>query len=94
MMTRVEDSPQAQAQAPDEVQRELRRLGSALAERSGEVIEAVASRAQQEMEREGAPELDGEIEEHFVRLGTLATVAVAGWVAGEPVDIASTAGGE
>ncbi|HZI90920.1 MAG TPA: GGDEF domain-containing protein, partial [Thermoleophilaceae bacterium] len=93
-MARVEDPPQTQAQAPDDVQRELRRLGSALAERSGEVIEAVASRAQQEMEREGALELDGEIEEHFARLGTLATVAVGGWVAGEPVDIASTAGGE
>lgn len=69
-------------------------MGSALAERTGEVIEAAASRAHREMEREGVPELERAIEEHFVRLGKLATVAVADWVAGEPVDMASAAGEE
>lgn len=69
-------------------------MGSALAERTGEVIEAAASRAHREMEREGVPELERAIEEHFMRLGKLATVAVADWVAGEPVDMASAAGEE
>jgi diguanylate cyclase (GGDEF)-like protein len=89
-----EDPPLAQAEVCEDVQEELRRLADTLLERTDEVIAAVTARAHGEREREGGAELDAAVEEDFVRLGALATTAVARWLGGEPPDVASAAGEE
>ncbi len=73
---------------------ELVRLGCVLLERVDELIEGVTARARRRRTQEGAAALDRAVEESFVRLGRSATIAVARWLSGEPVDVASAAGDE
>ncbi len=97
IVTRVDDLPHAQTQAQDptaDVQADLAHLAAALLARTDELIADVTARAQSSSAREGAPALDGAVEGSFVRLGRSATIAVAQWLGGEPVDVASAAGDE
>lgn len=71
---------------------ELGRLGDALLRSAEELIEAVNARAHRKRAQGGAGGLGESVEESFSRLGGLATVAVARWIAGEPVDDAFAVG--
>jgi diguanylate cyclase (GGDEF)-like protein len=70
----------------------MSRLGYALLQSTDELIEAVTARAHRKRELAREPALDGAVEESFERLGGLATIAVARWIAGEPVDAAFAVG--
>ena len=96
-MARVAELPRAQTQVRHptaDVQAELARLGGTLLERADELIDEVTARAHSRRARESAPALDGAVEGSFVRLGRLATIAVARWLAGQSPDEASAAGEE
>ena len=68
---------------------ELRRLGEALNARAGEVVRAMVLRT------EGSGQiLDGVVEERFQRVGTVSTIAVARWMAGEGPEVARQVGQE
>lgn len=90
----VAELVELQRHEPGEIHEDLRRLGSTLLQRTGEVIEQITGRAHARRAVEGAPKLDSAVEDRFVRLGTLATAAVARWLAGEPIDVASSVGAE
>jgi diguanylate cyclase (GGDEF)-like protein len=97
IVTRVEDLPRAQTQAHEltaDVRAELAPLAAALLARTDELIEDVTARAHHRRAQEDTPTLDGAVEGSFVRLGALATIAVARWLSGEPIDVASAAGDE
>lgn len=87
-------STYAQVRDPREIQDDLHRLGRALLRRADEVIEQIASRASDRIEAGGGAPLDAALDERFVQLGTLATIAVGRWLAGEPMSIASAASTE
>ena len=73
-----------------EIEEALAYLGDRLLRSTDDVIAAVTARASRKREMT----LDPAVEESFVRLGTLATEAVARWVAGASVDGAFAAGEE
>lgn len=93
-MVSTGDSTCARMRDPVEIQDDLQRLGRTLLERAEEVIEQIAHRVHGRTEVDAAPRLDDAFEERFVQLGTLATIAVGRWLAGEPMSIASAAGAE
>jgi diguanylate cyclase (GGDEF)-like protein len=68
---------------------DLRRLGAALADRAGEVLERVAT----EVNRDGAT-LTPPVRSSFARICMLATVTVARWMAGETTENGLKAGRE
>jgi len=67
---------------------DLRRLGEALKARTDDVVAGMVVRTQQ-----SGQVLDAVVEERFERVGTVSTVAVARWMAGEgPRPLARSAG--
>jgi diguanylate cyclase (GGDEF)-like protein len=68
---------------------ELRRLGQALNGRTEEVVAAMLARTV-----DSGCALDATVEERFARVGTVSTVAVARWMAGESVEVAREVGQE
>jgi diguanylate cyclase (GGDEF)-like protein len=80
------ESYPAQPQAADE---DLRRLGEALNERSEDVLEKILAR-----NVASGQTLDAMVEDSFARVGTVSTIAVARWMAGEPPEVAREVGKE
>ena len=77
----------ADAAPVDAVQ--LRRLGEALSARTDDVVAGIRLRS-----ANSGPALDAVVEESFVRVGTVSTLAVARWMAGEGADVAREVGRE
>jgi diguanylate cyclase (GGDEF)-like protein len=80
------ESYPAQPQAADE---DLRRLGEALNERTEDVLERILAR-----NVASGQTLDAMVEDSFARVGTVSTIAVARWMAGEPPEVAREVGKE
>jgi len=68
---------------------DLRRLGQALGARTKDVVSGMLART-----RESGRELDAVVEQRFARVGTVSTVAVARWMAGEGAEVAREVGQE
>jgi diguanylate cyclase (GGDEF)-like protein len=68
---------------------QLRRLGEALSARTDDVVAGIRSRS-----ASSGPVLDAVVEDSFVRVGTVSTIAVARWMAGEGADVAREVGQE
>jgi diguanylate cyclase (GGDEF)-like protein len=68
---------------------ELRRLGEALKARTEDVVRAMVLRTEQ-----SGHVLDAMVEDSFARVGTVSTVAVARWMAGEDPEVAREVGQE
>jgi diguanylate cyclase (GGDEF)-like protein len=68
---------------------DLRRLGEALRARTEDVVAGMLSRT-----RESDQVLDDLVEDSFARVGTVSTVAVARWMAGESPEVAREVGQE
>jgi diguanylate cyclase (GGDEF)-like protein len=80
------ESYPAQPQTADE---DLRRLGEALNERTEDVLEKILAR-----NVASGQTLDAMVEDSFARVGTVSTIAVARWMAGEPPEVAREVGKE
>jgi diguanylate cyclase (GGDEF)-like protein len=78
--------PQAADEDPAE---DLRRLGEALNERTEDVLEKILAR-----NVASGQTLDAMVEDSFARVGTVSTIAVARWMAGEPPEVAREVGKE
>jgi diguanylate cyclase (GGDEF)-like protein len=72
-----------------ELERDLRRLGEALNERTEDVVNGIRRR-----NGESGVALEQIVEESFVKVGTVSTVAVARWMAGEGAEVARDVGQE
>jgi diguanylate cyclase (GGDEF)-like protein len=72
-----------------ELERDLRRLGEALNSRTEEVVDGILRRND-----ESGVTLEPIVEESFVRVGKVSTVAVARWMAGESPEVAREVGQE
>lgn len=72
-----------------ELERNLRRLGEALNERTDEVVEGIRRRNE-----ESGVVLEPIVDESFVKVGTVSTIAVARWMAGESPEVAREVGQE
>jgi diguanylate cyclase (GGDEF)-like protein len=68
---------------------DLRRLGEALKARTDDVVAGMLERSQ-----ESDHALDSVVEDSFARVGTVSTIAVARWMAGEGADVARDVGQE
>jgi diguanylate cyclase (GGDEF)-like protein len=68
---------------------DLRRLGEALNERTEDVLEKILAR-----NVASGQTLDAMVEDSFARVGTVSTIAVARWMAGEPPEVAREVGKE
>ena len=68
---------------------QLRRLGEALSARTDDVVAGILRRS-----ADSSRTLDAVVEESFVRVGTVSTIAVARWMAGEGADVAREVGRE
>ena len=77
---------QAAAQVDQDL---LRRLGEALNARTDDVVAGMLSRSEN-----SGPTLDAVVEDSFVRVGTVSTIAVARWMAGEGAAVARDVGQE
>jgi diguanylate cyclase (GGDEF)-like protein len=82
----VDELPPA---ARAELERQLRCLGRALNERTDEVVGGIIKRND-----ESGVVLEQVVEESFMRVGTVSTVAFARWVAGEGPEVAREVGQE
>jgi diguanylate cyclase (GGDEF)-like protein len=80
-------APAAVAAAVDAAQ--LRRLGEALSARTDDVVAGIRRRS-----AGPGSTLDAVVEESFVRVGTVSTIAVARWMAGEGAVVARDVGQE
>jgi len=67
----------------------LRRLGEALNARTKDVVAGMLKRSE-----ESDKSLDAMVEDSFTRVGTVSTIAVARWMAGEGADVAREVGKE
>src|ERR1700728_4190773 len=72
-----------------ELERTLRRLGEALNERTDQVVDGIRRRND-----ESGVVLEPIVEESFVKVGTVSTIAVARWMAGESPEVAREVGQE
>jgi diguanylate cyclase (GGDEF)-like protein len=72
-----------------ELERDLRRLGEMLNRRTDDVVERIKRRT-----RESGRQLEPLVEESFVKVAEVSTVAVARWMAGEGVEVAREVGQE
>jgi len=77
------------AAADPELASALRRLGEALSARTDEVVEVMQARSAQSEHA-----LDPDVEDSFARVGTLSTVAVSRWMAGDGAAVAREVGEE
>jgi diguanylate cyclase (GGDEF)-like protein len=68
---------------------QLRRLGEALSARTDDVVAGILRRS-----ADSGRKLDAVVEESFVRVGTVSTLAVARWMAGEGAAVAREVGQE
>jgi diguanylate cyclase (GGDEF)-like protein len=68
---------------------ELHRLGQALNARTEDVVSSMLLRT-----RESGDRTDAMVEERFARVGTVSTIAVARWMAGESAEVAREVGQE
>jgi diguanylate cyclase (GGDEF)-like protein len=68
---------------------QLRRLGEALSARTDDVVAGILRRS-----ADSSRTLDAVVEESFVRVGTVSTIAVARWMAGEGAAVAREVGQE
>jgi diguanylate cyclase (GGDEF)-like protein len=68
---------------------ELHRLGQALNARTEDVVSSMLLRT-----RESGDKTDAMVEERFARVGTVSTIAVARWMAGESAEVAREVGQE
>jgi diguanylate cyclase (GGDEF)-like protein len=68
---------------------DLRRLGEALNQRTEDVLEKILER-----NVASGQTLDAMVEDSFARVGTVSTIAVARWMAGEPPEVAREVGKE
>jgi diguanylate cyclase (GGDEF)-like protein len=75
--------------SPEDLAGHLGRLGEALSARTEEVVEGMLRRS-----GESGPALDPMVEDSFARVGTVSTIAVARWMAGEGADVAREVGQE
>jgi len=69
--------------------KDLRRLGEALKARTEDVVRAMVLRTEQ-----SGHVLDAMVEDSFARVGTVSTIAVARWMAGEDPEVAREVGQE
>ena len=83
---RVPSPPSAAVEQSGE---DLRRLGEALKARTEDVVAGMVLRT-----RQSGHVLDAMVEESFARVGTVSTVAVARWMAGEGPEVAREVGRE
>jgi diguanylate cyclase (GGDEF)-like protein len=81
--------PQAARSDPQAADEDLRRLGEALNERTEDVLERILAR-----NVASGQTLDAMVEDSFARVGTVSTIAVARWMAGEPPEVAREVGQE
>jgi diguanylate cyclase (GGDEF)-like protein len=72
-----------------ELERQLRTLGETLNERTDDVVDGIRRRND-----ESGVVLEPIVEESFVKVGTVSTVAVARWMAGEGAEVAREVGQE
>jgi diguanylate cyclase (GGDEF)-like protein len=82
-------SPSPSSAAVGQSGEDLRRLGEALKARTEDVVSGMGLRTQQ-----SGVVLDAAVEERFARVGTVSTVAVARWMAGEGPEAAREVGRE
>jgi diguanylate cyclase (GGDEF)-like protein len=68
---------------------DLKRLGEALNARTDDVVQAIQLRS-----KDSGHVLDALVEDSFARVGTVSTVAVAKWMAGDGEDVAREVGAE
>ncbi len=80
---------EASPQARMSLERELRLLGENLGEHTERVVAGMRRRTE-----ESDTILDALVEDSFVKVGTVSTVAVARWMAGEGADVAREVGQE
>ena len=72
-----------------ELERDLRRLGEMLNRRTDDIVERIKRRT-----RESTRQLEPLVEDSFVKVGEVSTVAVARWMAGEGAEVAREVGQE
>jgi diguanylate cyclase (GGDEF)-like protein len=72
-----------------ELERDLRHMGETLNERTGSVVDGIRRRNE-----ESGVVLEPIVEESFVKVGTVSTIAVARWMAGEGPEVAREVGQE
>ncbi len=72
-----------------ELERHLRKLGEALNQRTEDVVDGIRRRNE-----ESSVVLESIVEESFVKVGTVSTIAVARWMAGEGAEVAREVGQE
>jgi diguanylate cyclase (GGDEF)-like protein len=87
-----DDAVEVQDPTPDarmELERHLRRLGETLNQRTEDVVKGILRRND-----ESDVVLESIVEESFVKVGTVSTVAVARWMAGEGPEVAREVGQE
>ena len=82
------NAPPVQASAAVDPE-QLRRLGEALSARTDDVVAGIRRRSEN-----SGPTLDDAVEDSFVRVGTVSTLAVARWMAGEGAAVAREVGQE
>jgi diguanylate cyclase (GGDEF)-like protein len=75
--------------AREELEAHLRLLGETLRERTEQVVDGIRRRTGL-----AGPELEPVVDESFVRVGTVSTIAVARWMAGEGAEVAREVGQE
>ncbi len=83
------EGEQASAAARMELERQLKQLGETLKERTEDVVDGIIRRNQ-----ESAIVLEPIVEDSFVKVGTVSTVAFARWMAGEGAEVAREVGQE
>jgi diguanylate cyclase (GGDEF)-like protein len=83
------EGEQPSAAARMELERQLKRLGETLKGRTEDVVSGIIRRNE-----ESAVVLEPIVEESFVKVGTVSTVAFARWMAGEGAEVAREVGHE
>jgi diguanylate cyclase (GGDEF)-like protein len=78
---------QERTQKPVNLADDLRRLGEELHARTDEVVAGLSSRS-----KESGQVLDALVEDSFAKVGSVSTIAVARWMAGEGADVAREVG--
>jgi diguanylate cyclase (GGDEF)-like protein len=83
------EGEEASAASRMELERQLKRLGETLKERTEDVVDGILRRNE-----ESAIVLEPIVEDSFVKVGTVSTVAFARWMGGEGAEVAREVGQE